>query len=52
MLLTLLLDLVAKSIMRTEKFLIALNHAPEIVSQSWIIACIKAKALIGGWHQR
>lgn len=37
--------------LRTPKFLLAMNQAPIVVTSSWVEACVKADALVGkfGW---
>lgn len=39
--------LVADSMKRTPKFLVAMNAAPIVVTTSWVEACVKADALVG-----
>ncbi|KAF9572827.1 hypothetical protein EC968_009392 [Mortierella alpina] len=44
--------LVAKSIARTEKFLVALAQGKTIVHEDWFQACIDANAILDCWHNR
>ncbi|KZW04352.1 hypothetical protein EXIGLDRAFT_635858 [Exidia glandulosa HHB12029] len=46
--------LIADQVVRTEKFLTAMNYAPLVVTKEWAEACVEAKALVpeGGYILR